>query len=306
VKPTIGITSGDPRGIGLEVALKALPHILPAAHWVLFTDREAFASNAGFLDGRFVHRWVEDPRDVRSDGFLHLVSVSCADPRPGARALRYLEAAGDAAMAGAVQAIVTAPVSKEAIGGGFTGQTDWLAARAGIARYAMAFFTPTFKVVLATVHMTLRQALDRISEQLYVDLIPFIDAELRRLGFPRPRIAVAAVNPHAGEGGLFGREDQDLLRPAVDRCRAMGLDVSGPYSARPASTQTVLTLRFAPSIPTATSSSSVCRATAPCPTPAAFPPTANSPTPVAPWSATETSTKSSASISSSTTAPARR
>jgi 4-hydroxythreonine-4-phosphate dehydrogenase len=231
VKPTIGITSGDPRGIGLEVALKALPHILPAAHWVLFTDREAFASNAGFLDGRFVHRWVEDPRDVRSDGFLHLVSVSCADPRPGARALRYLEAAGDAAMAGAVQAIVTAPVSKEAIGGGFTGQTDWLAARAGIARYAMAFFTPTFKVVLATVHLSLRQALDRISEQLYVDLIPFIDAELRRLGFPRPRIAVAAVNPHAGEGGLFGREDQDLLRPAVDRCRAMGLDVSGPYSA---------------------------------------------------------------------------
>jgi 4-hydroxythreonine-4-phosphate dehydrogenase len=95
----------------------------------------------------------------------------------------------------------------------------------------MAFFAPTFKVVLATIHLSLREALDRISEDLYLELIPFVDSELRRFGFTRPRIAVAGVNPHAGEGGMFGREDIDRLKPAVDRCRAQGIDVSGPYSA---------------------------------------------------------------------------
>jgi 4-hydroxythreonine-4-phosphate dehydrogenase len=95
----------------------------------------------------------------------------------------------------------------------------------------MAFFAPTFKVVLATVHLSLRDALSRISTPLYIKLIQLTDSELLRFGFSRSRIAVAAINPHAGEGGMFGREDLDVLEPAVSACAAQGMQVSGPYSA---------------------------------------------------------------------------
>src|SRR6185369_14043081 len=97
--------------------------------------------------------------------------------------------------------------------------------------FAMAFFAPTFKVVLATVHLSLKQALARISAARYVRLISFVDRELRRFGFPNSRIAVAAINPHAGEGGMFGTEDEEILRPAVVHCAGLGISVTGPHSA---------------------------------------------------------------------------
>src|SRR5262249_17276617 len=147
-------------------------------------------------------------------------------PDAGRRAIAYLDAASAEALSGRIDAIVTAPVNKEAIGGDFRGQTDFLAERAGVREYAMAFFAPTFKVVLATVHASLREALSRISVDYYVWLIRFVHAQL-----PNQRIAVAAINPHAGEGGMFGREDIDILAPAVARCSADGIPVSGPHSA---------------------------------------------------------------------------
>ena len=149
----------------------------------------------------------------------------------GKQALAYLAAASSAALAGKIDAVVTAPVSKEAIGPHFKGQTDYLAERAGRTQFAMAFFAPTFKVVLATIHMSLRQALDQITTAGYVDLIRFVDAQLRRFHFAERRIAVAAINPHAGEGGMFGREDIEVLRPAVAQCAGEGIQVSGPHSA---------------------------------------------------------------------------
>ena len=90
----------------------------------------------------------------------------------------------------------------------------------------MAFFSPTFKVVLATVHMPLREALSQITKDRYVRLIRFVNTHL-----PSQRIAVAAINPHAGEGGMFGREDLDILAPAVQQCASEGISVSGPHSA---------------------------------------------------------------------------
>ena len=95
----------------------------------------------------------------------------------------------------------------------------------------MSLFAPTFKVVLATTHLSLRDALNRLSTPLYIDLIRLVSREFNRLGFGSQRIAIAALNPHAGENGMFGREDIDILEPAVDACRREGIDVSGPYSA---------------------------------------------------------------------------
>jgi 4-hydroxythreonine-4-phosphate dehydrogenase len=225
MQPSIGITAGDPAGIGLEVILKSISSVQTSARWILFADRAVFERNAQ----RFNPRVNIELHDLGADES----SVEWGSPSPetARRALAYLEAASKAALANQIEAIVTAPLSKEWIGPSFHGQTDYLAQQAGVQEYAMAFFAPTFKVVLATIHVSLRGALDRISTAHYWKLIRFVDAELRKLQFDNRRIAVAAINPHAGEGGMFGREDIDILAPAVEECAKEGISVSGPYSA---------------------------------------------------------------------------
>jgi 4-hydroxythreonine-4-phosphate dehydrogenase len=240
MRATIGITTGDPAGIGLEVVLKSISAVLTSARWVLFTDRSIFDRNASLFSPGMDCTWINSISDVTDSPRLFLrdlhgdtseIKFGELTPQSGQRALAYLSAAGDEALRGNLQAIVTAPVSKEAIGPMFHGQTDFLAERARSQQFAMAFFTPTFKVVLATIHMSLRDALSRISTPHYIQLIRFVDAEFRRFKFPHPRIAVAAINPHAGEGGMFGREDLDILAPAVKQCTSEGIAVSGPHSA---------------------------------------------------------------------------
>src|SRR5262245_48898964 len=211
MRATIGITAGDPAGIGLEVILKSAFSVLESARWVLFTDRPIFERHVARFNPDFKYRWIENTSEITHDALLFLRdlggNVSAIEwgklsADAGRRALAYLEAASAEALAGKTDAIVTAPVSKEAIGGNFHGQTDFLAEQAGVQQYAMAFFSPTFKVVLATIHISLRQAIAQISTERYVQLIRFVQAQ-----FGQPRIAVAAINPHAGEGGMFGRED---------------------------------------------------------------------------------------------------
>src|SRR5581483_2006578 len=201
MRTTIGITAGDPAGIGLEVVLKSIDSVLTSARWVLFTDREIFERNIARVQARIGIRWVESLEDVTDDPVLFLrdmrgdtsrIEWGKLSPDAGKRALAYLETASIEALAKRIDGIVTAPVNKEAIGGGFHGQTDFLAARAGVREYAMAFFGPTFKVVLATIHMSLREALAQISTESYVRLIRFVSRHL-----PNQRIAVAAINPHA-------------------------------------------------------------------------------------------------------------
>jgi len=235
--PIIGISSGDPAGIGLEVTLKAVPEFLSSTRLILFTDSIHFnRSNTNAVP----FRWIASIAEVSDEPVLFLMDVPGsnelipwgeASRRAGSRASAYLGAASDAAMKGAIQAIVTAPVSKASIGPNFKGQTEFLSQRAGVSQFAMAFFAPTFKVVLATVHLSLKNALASITTQKYIDLITFVNRELLRFGFPDARIAVAAINPHAGEGGMFGREDLDILGPAVRACAAGGIRVSGPHSA---------------------------------------------------------------------------
>lgn len=240
MQATLGITAGDPAGIGLEVVLKSISSVLNFARWVLFTDRAVFQRNAARFDPRMRTRWIDDLASITDEPFLFLrdlngdvsnVSWGEMSSAAGQRSLAYLEAASAEALAGHIDAIVTAPVSKEAIGKDFHGQTDFLAERAGRKQYAMAFFAPTFKVVLATIHLSLREALTQISREHYVRLIRFVDAELQRFRFSERRIAVAAINPHAGESGMFGREDMDILEPAVRQCAGEGIKVSGPHSA---------------------------------------------------------------------------
>jgi 4-hydroxythreonine-4-phosphate dehydrogenase len=240
MQATIGITTGDPAGIGLEVVFKSIASVLTAARWVLFTDRVAFERNLALCDPGVKWRWIETISNLDAEPALYIKDIGGTSSNiawgqisseAGSRALAYLEAACTEALTGALDAIVTAPVSKEAIGGAFHGQTDFLADRAQSREFAMAFFAPTFKVVLATIHVSLRDALAQISTEHYIRLIRFVDAQFKRFRFERQRIAVAAINPHAGEGGMFGREDIDILEPAVRHCASEGILVSGPHSA---------------------------------------------------------------------------
>jgi len=235
MRATIGITAGDPAGIGLEVVLKSISSVLALGRWVLFTDRAIFDRNLARFNPGVEHRWIEALSHINDDPVLFVrdlggdatgIDWGRLSSLSGSRALAYLEAASTAALAEELDGIVTAPVSKEAIGGDFHGQTDFLAARAGVAQYAMAFFAPSFKVVLATIHVSLREAIAQISTDHYVQLIRFIQQKLGQ-----QRIAVGAINPHAGEGGMFGNEDTEILAPAVQKCAAEGITVSGPYSA---------------------------------------------------------------------------
>ncbi|HLQ77576.1 MAG TPA: 4-hydroxythreonine-4-phosphate dehydrogenase PdxA [Terriglobia bacterium] len=247
MRPIIGISSGDPAGIGLEVTLKAVPQFLSAARCILYTDHPHFERSFKlFASDNLPVRWIANASEATDESILFLTdcpdSSETKEPptllpwgemslRAGRRSIAYLEAASDAALRGSIQAIVTAPVSKASIGPHFKGQTEFLAEHAHTTQFAMSFFASTFKVVLATVHLSLRDALARISTEQYLKLIPFVNRELLRFAFQQPRIAVAAINPHAGEGGMFGREDMELLEPAVRQCAATGIRVSGPHSA---------------------------------------------------------------------------
>lgn len=235
----IGITAGDPAGIGLEVILRSLPSLLSEADWVLYVTRPDFEAHMDRYPTSF--EWAAGDSDSDpAAGVLHVVMVEesgepvspgDAGPESGRRARVALDCGAHAALAGTLDGLVTAPLGKRWVGPGFHGHTDYLAELAGVRMAIMSFFTPTFKVVLATAHVSLREALASLSVERYCDLLQLTAIELGRCGMVRPRIAVAAINPHAGEGGMFGDEDEAILVPAVEAARKAGLDVSGPHSA---------------------------------------------------------------------------
>ena len=220
----LAITLGDPAGIGPEVVLKAVEDV--DVPFILFGDRNASAQ----------HRRIPDSlpfRDVGgSRGALRFGTV---DAEYGAIALRSIDAALDAIARGECSALVTAPIHKQAIaaaGSEFPGHTELLAARAGLkeygADYAMYFDSPTIRTVLLTVHVPLRSAIAAIRASAIAALARLTHREYRRLYGASPRIAVAGVNPHAGEGGKFGDEETEIAR-GVDEARRDGIEIDGPH-----------------------------------------------------------------------------
>lgn len=226
MKP-LAITLGDPAGIGAEVVFKALDE-LDARVW-LFGNR-GYAERAGSVPrvDRFVD--IGDP--------LQPLRFGVAEAEYGGIALASIDAAAAAVERGDCSALVTAPINKQSIlaaGVSFPGHTELLAARAGLKRYAfdyaMYFDSPTLRAVLHTVHLPLRDAIAAISEESVAALARLTAREYPRIhGGGPPRIAAAAVNPHAGEGGRFGDEESAIER-AVEAVRREGIDISGPHPA---------------------------------------------------------------------------
>ena len=209
-KPRIGITVGDPAGIGPEISIKAAadPKVLDLCEPVLYGPHDAKALQP-FTPGQ-----------VSADA--------------GRAAYDAIVMAVEQARAGRIDAIATAPINKEAFalaGIPFKGHTDLLAMLTKSGPAVMMFYAEQLRVVLATVHVALRDVPSLLTRELADFIIDITARELPRFGYPRPRIAVAGLNPHAGEHGVIGSEDDAVLRPAVEAARGRGLDVSGPLPA---------------------------------------------------------------------------
>ncbi len=231
-RPRLAITVGDPAGIGPEVTLKALATAeLPAADITVYGPREVLEERARRFglappEGRPA-RFV----DVPVNGDFETGVASAVGGHAGARAVLY---AARAALGGELDGIVTGPLNKESLsaaGYPWPGHTEMLAETAGAHDVAMAFLGGGLRVVLLTIHRSLRSVPDAITADEVRRVVRLVHRELPGLGSAGRRIALCGLNPHAGEGGLFGDEEKEVLGPAADALRAEGIDLSGPLAA---------------------------------------------------------------------------
>jgi len=246
-RPVIAITMGDAAGVGPEVTVKALAH-----RDVYARCRPLVIGDAGRLEEAIALCGL-DLKVVRvpgpaSAGFAHgavdcidlaLVPAGLAFGRisgpAGEAAYRYIERATALAVAGDVDAICTAPISKEALnlaGHRYPGHTEMLADLTGTPEVSLMLVAPGLRVIHVTTHMGLLDAIERIEPGIVGRTIERAHRVARRAGVAQPRIAVCAINPHAGEGGLFGRgEEAAKIEPAIAAARARGWNVEGPLPA---------------------------------------------------------------------------
>jgi 4-hydroxythreonine-4-phosphate dehydrogenase len=246
-RPRIGITMGDPAGIGPEVVLKAVAEdeVQSACVPVIIGDAQLLAHNARTLDlqcGYEIVRYDERLPDRLSDTVIfHLDNIQ-GHVEPGIEAgdagkaaAGYIEAAVELCAAGSIDAIATAPINKRALflgGYSFPGHTEFLAHLTATEDYAMGFVAENLRIVLISTHVPLHEAIRLVTLERVQKTIRLADRELRRWGLERPRIAVAALNPHGAEGGLFGIEEASEIMPAVEACRVTDdINVRGPYPA---------------------------------------------------------------------------
>jgi 4-hydroxythreonine-4-phosphate dehydrogenase len=238
-RPRIAVTMGDPCGIGPEVTVVALadPRVRAALTPLVYGD-------PGALQAACALRGLPWPFQL-GEGALVPVGALPGEERvpgrpvpgsaaPGRAALACVDAAIDAALAGAVDGICTAPVSKHRVAlarPGFQGHTEHLAARFG-AEVVMMLAGPRLRVALCTNHLALAEVPAAITRRRLLSVIVLVDRELRaRFGLPAPRIAVLALNPHGGDGGLFGGEEARAIAPAIEDARELGISASGPHPA---------------------------------------------------------------------------
>jgi 4-hydroxythreonine-4-phosphate dehydrogenase len=245
-KPIIAIATGDPAGIGPEISLKAAldPAVRAACRPVLVSDAGLLKSHANACGIEVVLNPVGRIEDVtraddrvavlhRPQGEIALGQTSAA---AGRASIDFCGTAVKAALSREVAAVVAAPQNETSIalaGIPFDGHPSFVARETGTREddvFMMLCFGNT-KISHATLHQSVRQALAAITRERVGKVIDETAKTLRRMGVATPRIAVSGLNPHAGEGGLFGREEIDIIRPAIDIATAAGLDVQGPFGA---------------------------------------------------------------------------
>jgi len=238
---------GDPAGIGPEVVLKAVAEgeVRRVCVPIIIGDAQLLAHTARTLDLQsgydIIRRGERLPDEISEPLIFHLDNISGSiEPgmesgAAGKAAAGYIEAAVELCAAGSIDAIATAPINKRALflgGYSFPGHTEFLAHLTGAEEYAMAFVAANLRIVLLSTHVSLSEAISMVERDRIVKTIHLTDRELRRWGIEGPRLAVAALNPHGGEGGLFGVEEASEIVPAIEACHGLeDINVQGPFSA---------------------------------------------------------------------------
>ena len=252
-RPIIAITCGEPAGIGPEISLRAAWDLRGEIDCVLIGDAAFLSMAAAVLDPA-ISLSALSLESLQQNGLPQLPAdriavIDCPlnapvvpgklDPRNGLAVLKMLDVAIECALQRKVDAIVTAPLQKSTIndaGVPFTGHTEYLAEKTGTAQVVMMLAdgasTHPLRVALATTHLPLKDVAAAINVDGLSRIIDIVYADLRsKFGLPKPHILVTGLNPHAGEGGYLGREEIDVIAPAIEAARQRGIDASGPYPA---------------------------------------------------------------------------
>ncbi|MGH7893536.1 MAG: 4-hydroxythreonine-4-phosphate dehydrogenase PdxA [Candidatus Binatia bacterium] len=245
-RPRVAITMGDAAGIGPEITVKSLADPR-ATEWcvpLVLGDARVLEKAMEATGVRVPIRRIATPAEAEGrPRTVEVVDYANIDmgvhrwgevnPRFGDAAVRYTKDAGAMCVAGAIDAMVSAPLNKEAMheaGYQYEGQTEILGELTR-SRPAMVMVVDKMRLMLFTNHMALRAVCDYVTKERMLDRIVLADAALRDMGIAKPKIAVAGLNPHAGEAGVFGREEVDHIAPAIEAARACGIDAQGPFPA---------------------------------------------------------------------------
>jgi len=246
-RPLLAITMGDPAGIGAEIAAKTLAEAetYRQCRPLIVGDACVMEDAIRFCKLDLAVNAVHDPAKGRyRRGTLDVLDLGVITPathrykqvtaEQGDAAYRYVAKAIELAMAGTVDGTVTGPINKESLnlaGHHYSGHTEIYGTLTGTKNYAMMLADGAFRVVHVSTHVSLREACDRVKTPRVLRVIELADVALKQLGIENPRIGVAGLNPHCGEARMFGTEDDDEIRPAVEQARARGLTVDGPLPA---------------------------------------------------------------------------
>ena len=238
----IAFTMGDPAGIGPEIIAKLWAEGgLPPS--LVIGDEGMMRRAIGIVGAGLTVHGIKEPADAQyAPGAIDVLGVGKlpadlafgrVDARAGAAAYAYVERAIREALAGRISAIVTAPLNKEAMkaaGINYPGHTEILAAHSGSPNVAMMLANEELRVALVTIHVPLADVGRLITHEAELQVIRLAHDACLRFGIERPRVAVAGLNPHAGENGLFGREEIETIAPAIEKARTEGIDASGPWA----------------------------------------------------------------------------
>jgi len=245
-RPILGITMGDPSGIGPEIAVKALgseeiykicrPLLVGDACVMAKAVKEAVKRNdltihpvSSVSECRFAYGTI----DVYELGNVAIdkLKAGAVDAMSGDAAFASIKKVIELALAGEIDATITNPINKEALnlaGHHYAGHTEIYADLTGTKKYSMMLADDDLRVVHVSTHVSLREACDRVTKDRVLEVIELAHNTCRRLGIAEPRIAVAGLNPHAGENGMFGREEIEEISPAIETAKAKGMQAEGP------------------------------------------------------------------------------
>ena len=243
-KPVLGITMGDPTGAGPEIIVKALytPEIQRLCSAVVVGDAAVMRAAVEIVKIPAEIRVINNVGEAHfASGVIEVIDLKNVDlgslvrgqvhPIGGKAAFAYIEEAIRLALGKEIDAIVTAPLNKEALnkaGYAYSGHTEILAHLCGVSDVVMMLVARNLRIAHVTTHVSLRKACELVTKKRILRVLQLTNEGIQRMGVAEPRLVVAGLNPHAGEGGLFGNEEKEQILPAIEAARASGLNVAGP------------------------------------------------------------------------------